>query len=98
MSPSQVIVFATPVFLALIAIEFAWGWIRKRNTYRLSDAINSISLGMLSETTSVLTRALRVSIYGAVYATLSVVPIEQAREFWTSWYGWLLARLFYDFC
>jgi alkylglycerol monooxygenase len=98
MMPSQVIVFATPVFLALIAIEFAWGWIRKRNTYRLSDAINSISLGMLSETTKVFTRALRVGIYGAVYATVSLVPLEQAREFWTSWYGWLLALLFYDFC
>jgi sterol desaturase/sphingolipid hydroxylase (fatty acid hydroxylase superfamily)/uncharacterized membrane protein YhhN len=98
MSPSQVIVFATPVFLALIAIEFAWGWARKRNTYRLGDAINSISLGMLSEITKVFTRLLRVGIYGAVYSTVSMVPIEQAREFWTSWYGWLLALLFYDFC
>jgi sterol desaturase/sphingolipid hydroxylase (fatty acid hydroxylase superfamily)/uncharacterized membrane protein YhhN len=98
MSPSQVIVFATPVFLALIAIEFAWGWARKRNTYRLNDAINSISLGMLSETSNVLTQLLRVGIYGAVYTTVSLVPIEEAREFWTSWYGWLLALLFYDFC
>jgi alkylglycerol monooxygenase len=98
MSPSQVIVFATPVFLALIAIEFGWGWVRKRNTYRLSDAISSMSLGMLSETTKVFTRLLRVGIYGAVYTTVSLVPIEDAREFWTSWYGWLLALLFYDFC
>ncbi|HWP11839.1 MAG TPA: sterol desaturase family protein, partial [Ramlibacter sp.] len=98
MTPGQVIVFATPVFLALIAIEFAWGWARKRNTYRLSDAINSISLGMLSEITKVFTRLLRVGIYGAVYTTVSAVPLEQAREFWTTWYGWLLALLFYDFC
>jgi alkylglycerol monooxygenase len=98
MSPSQIIVFATPVFLALIAIEFAWGWVRKRNTYRLSDAISSISLGMLSETTKVFTQLLRVGIYGAVYTTVSLAPIEDAREFWTSWYGWLLALLFYDFC
>jgi len=98
MSPSQIIVFATPVFLALIAIEFAWGWLRKRNTYRLSDAINSMSLGMLSETTKVFTRLLRVGIYSAVYATVSLAPVDEAREFWTSWYGWLLALLFYDFC
>jgi sterol desaturase/sphingolipid hydroxylase (fatty acid hydroxylase superfamily)/uncharacterized membrane protein YhhN len=98
MSPSQVIVFATPVFLALIAIEFAWGWARKRNTYRLNDAINSISLGMLSETSNVLTQLLRVGIYGAVYTTFSIVGIDAAREFWTTWYGWLLALLFYDFC
>ena len=46
LSPSQVIVLATPVFLLLIAVEIAWGLARGRNTYRLSDAINSISLGM----------------------------------------------------
>jgi alkylglycerol monooxygenase len=31
MSPSQIIVLATPVFFLLIAIEFAWGT-RKRAT------------------------------------------------------------------
>ncbi len=98
MTPSQVIVLATPVFLLLIGIEFAWGWARRRNTYRLNDAVNSISLGMLSEITKVFTRLLRVGIYTAVYASVSLVPIEQAREFWTNWYGWLLALLFYDFC
>jgi alkylglycerol monooxygenase len=98
MSPTQIIVLATPVFFLLIGIEFAWGWARKRNTYRLNDAINSISLGMLSEISKVFTRLLRVGIYGAVYTTLSLVPIEAAREFWMAWYGWLLALLFYDFC
>jgi alkylglycerol monooxygenase len=98
MSPSQIIVVATPVFLALIALELAWGWKKKRNTYRLSDAVNSISLGMLSETTKVFTRLLRVGIYGAVYTTVSLVPLDEARGFWTTWYGWLLALVFYDFC
>lgn len=98
MSPSQIIVLATPVFLLLIALEFAWGWKNKRNTYRLNDAINSISLGMLSETTKVFTRLLRVGIYGAVYTTVSLVPIEAARDFWMSWYSWLLALVVYDLC
>ncbi len=98
MTPSQVIVLATPVFLALIAFEFAWGRARKRNTYGLADAINSISLGMLSEISKVFTQVLRVGIYGAVYTAVSIVPAQEARGFWTSWYGWLLALLFYDFC
>jgi alkylglycerol monooxygenase len=98
MTPSQIIVLATPVFLLLIAIEFAWGWRTRRNTYRLSDAINSMSLGMLSEATKIFTRLLRIGIYGAVYTTVSLVPLEQAREFWTTWYGWLLALVCYDFC
>ena len=62
LSPSQVIVLATPVFFLMIAIEFAWGYLRKRNTYRLNDAVNSISLGMLSQISAVFTRLLRVGI------------------------------------
>ena len=46
MSPSQIIVLATPVFLALIAVEYAIGLKRRRNTYRLDDAISSIGLGI----------------------------------------------------
>ena len=98
LSPSQVIVLATPVFFLLIAVEFAWGLARRRNTYRLNDAISSISLGMLSEVTKVLTRLLRVGIYTAVYTHVSLVPAEAAQAFWTTWWGWLLALVFYDFC
>ena len=95
LSPSQVIVLATPVFLLLIALEIAWGRARGRNTYRLNDAINSISLGMLSQLSAVLTRLLRVGIYTAVF---SGVALWRNDAFWTTWYGWLLALLFYDLC
>jgi alkylglycerol monooxygenase len=63
-----------PVFFLLIALEFAWGVRKGRNTYRLADAINSISLGMLSQISAVFTRLLRVGIYTAVYASVSLVP------------------------
>lgn len=95
LSPSQVIVLATPVFLILIGVEYAVGVWRGRNTYRLNDAINSISLGMLSQVTAVLTRLFRIGIYTAVYG---VVSVWHADDFWTSPLGWLLALVFYDFC
>jgi alkylglycerol monooxygenase len=98
LSPSQVIVLATPVFLLMIGGELAWGIVRRRNTYRLSDAVNSLSLGMLSQITKVFTRVLRVGIYAAVAGAISLVPPEPAHAFWTAWYGWLLALLFYDLC
>jgi alkylglycerol monooxygenase len=98
LSPSQVIVVATPVFLLLIALEFAVGRLRGRDTYRLSDAISSIGLGMLSEVSKVPMRLLSVGLYAAAYTTLSLVPADAARAFWTGWAGWLLALLFYDFC
>jgi len=95
MNASQIIVLATPVFLLLIALEFAWGLTRGRNTYRLNDAITSIGLGMLSQISAVFTRLLRVGLYTAVYAHVALWPSE---TFWTTWYGWLLALVFYDFC
>ncbi|HBH38127.1 MAG TPA: hypothetical protein DDX06_07040, partial [Curvibacter sp.] len=94
MNASQIIVLATPVFLLLIAIEFAWGVAKKRNTYRLNDAVNSIGLGMLSQISAVLTRTLRVGIYVAVFEH---VALWRNDAFWQSWYGWVLALAVYDF-
>ncbi|NVM87357.1 sterol desaturase/sphingolipid hydroxylase (fatty acid hydroxylase superfamily)/uncharacterized membrane protein YhhN [Variovorax sp. SG517] len=103
MRPGQIIVIATPIFFLLMGIEFAIGRARARrgtgqDTYRLADAINSVGLGMLSQISAVLTGLLRIGIYTAVYSAISLFPQEAAREFWTTWYGWLLALVFYDFC
>jgi alkylglycerol monooxygenase len=95
MTSSQIIVLATPVFLLLIAAEFAWGYAKGRNTYRLGDAVNSISLGMLSQLGAVFTPLLAIGIYRAVYSSLAIYPDA---AFWNQWYGWLLALVFYDFC
>jgi sterol desaturase/sphingolipid hydroxylase (fatty acid hydroxylase superfamily) len=94
MSPSQIIVLATPVFLALIALEFAVGWRRRHNTYRFSDAISSIGLGMLSQVGAVFTPLLRLGLYTLVYQHLAPWP---GAGFWTTPAGWLLALVFYDF-
>ncbi|MFM9928220.1 lysoplasmalogenase family protein [Variovorax sp. H27-G14] len=103
MRPGQIIVLATPVFFLLIAIECAVGRVRARrgtgqDTYRLADAVNSIGLGMLSQISAVLTGLLRIGIYTAVYSAVALFPQEAARDFWTTWYGWLLALVFYDLC
>ncbi len=94
----RAIVLATPVFLALIALEYAWGRRTGRNTYGLSDAVSSIALGIMSQYTAVFTRLLRVGVYAAAASSLSLVPAEAAAAFWTSPLGWVLALVFYDFC
>jgi sterol desaturase/sphingolipid hydroxylase (fatty acid hydroxylase superfamily)/uncharacterized membrane protein YhhN len=94
----RVIVLATPVFLALIALEWWWGRRRGRDTYSLADAVNSVGLGIMSQYTAVFTRVLRVTIYAIAASSLSLVPPEAARAFWTGPLGWVLALLFYDFC
>lgn len=94
MSPSQIIVLATPVFLFLIALEFAIGWRRGRNTYRFSDALSSIGLGMLSQASAVFMPLLKIGLYTAAHQHLALLPDN---GFWTTLPGWLLALLFYDF-
>ncbi len=96
MNGSRIIVLATtPVFFLLIALEFAWGYFRGRNSYRLSDAITSIGIGMLSQLSALFMQLLRVGIYSAVYASVALYPNT---EFWGTWTGWLTALVCYDFC
>ena len=90
MPPSQVIVLAMPVFLALIGLEWWWGRRRGRDTYRLNDALGSLALGVISQ---VLPQLLRFTVYTAVWsqAALFALPAD-------AWWVWLLAALGYDFC
>lgn len=97
---SKVIVFATPVFLLLIALEYIWGRRRAQNgtghdTYRLNDMINSVSLGVLSQLSGVLTKLFTVGIYTAVFGAVALFP---KADVWNSWVGWVLALLLYDLC
>src|SRR5574337_1807387 len=91
----RIIVLVTPLFFLLIALEYAWGRVKGRNPYRLNDAINSISLGMLSQFSAVFLKVLNVGIYAAVYGQVAIYPHP---EFWNTWYGWLIALLLYDLC
>ncbi|MBE7939127.1 MULTISPECIES: lysoplasmalogenase family protein [Ramlibacter] len=94
MSPSQVIVLATPVFLALIALEYAWGRWRGRDTYGLPDTLCSISLGLLSQVSAALAPLLTLGLYASVQAQAALWRND---AFWLSPAGWGLALLAYDF-
>lgn len=96
-----IIVLAAPVFFLAIAFEWWWGWRLSRQghqaaqTYRWDDAINSISLGIISQLSAVFTRLLRITIYTLVFEQIALFPQP---EFWNSWYGVLIALVLYDFC
>ncbi|KAB2919781.1 MAG: hypothetical protein F9K29_04115 [Hyphomicrobiaceae bacterium] len=87
------IVYAVPVFFALIAIEALVGLRRGRNTYRINDAVNSISLGILSQITAVFTRLIRIGIYAAVFQYVALFELSAG-----DWRVWIGALLLYDFC
>lgn len=96
-----IIVLAAPVFFLLIGLEFWWGRRMARagraaaQNYRIDDTISSISLGMMSQISAIFTRLLRIGIYTLVFEQVALFP-DQA--WWSTWYGVLLALVFYDFC
>jgi len=98
---SKIIVFAFPVFLAAMALE--WWWDRRQlrlgkvahSRYALNDTINSLSLGLLSQVTGVLLKFIGLAAYALAFEHLALFPDAQL---WKHWYGWLLALLIYDLC
>jgi alkylglycerol monooxygenase len=95
LTASQVIVLAIPVFLLMMLGEWAIARHRGTRIYRFSDAVNSLSLGGLSQLSGLFTKLLAVGIYTAVYHWVALFPDA---AFWSTWYGVVLALLFYDFC
>ena len=59
----NLILYAVPFFFVLIAVELLADRWRKVNTYRLSDSINSLSTGVLSTTSGLLTKGVGVLTY-----------------------------------
>ena len=96
----KVIVLATPIFLAMMALEFLWARAKARkglgvNNYRLNDTLNSVSLGMMGQLGGILSKALTVGIYTVFFNKMAIYPDV---TFWSTWYGVVLALIFYDFC
>ena len=60
--------------------------------YRLNDAINSLSLGVMSQVSGLFVKVLTFGIYVVAYEHLALGT-------WPSeWWAWVLAVVFYDFC
>ncbi len=87
------ILYAVPFFFVLIALELFLDRWRGVHTYRFSDAVNSLSAGVLSTTVGLLTKAVGLLTYTLVWQYLGVFELS-ASSLWV----WLFAFVFYDFC
>ena len=86
------IIYAVPVFLAMMALEFAVERHRGQPVYRMADTISSLSLGIMSQLVAVFSKGLALGLYVLVWqhAAVWAMPVDSA---WV-WVGALLA---YDF-
>jgi len=89
----KAIAIATPVFFLMIFIEATWARRRGLAAYRLNDAVSSLSLGVLSQITSLFVKALNYGIYVVVFEHVAL-----GRWPTDTWWTWAVAIVFYDFC
>ncbi|MDF3934007.1 sterol desaturase family protein [Pseudomonas citronellolis] len=87
------ILFAVPFFFLLIALELLADRWRGMSTYRLGDAVNSLSAGVLSTTSGLLTKSVGLITYAFAWKHLALFELS-TQSAWV----WVFAFVFYDFC
>ena len=91
---NQIILLAIPIFSIFMLGEFFYGLAIGKNTYRLNDAISSLSQGLLSQAILLCLVFFQIGAYELLYFYIGATLFT---PFWESWYGWLGAFLIYDF-
>lgn len=84
------ILMAIPGFLILMLLELAWAKHKNLSLFRLNDAVNSLSMGMISRITRVMYAAIPFSFY--IYAHEHFALFQWQNGLWT----WLFAFVAYD--
>nr|WP_153765923.1 sterol desaturase family protein [Endozoicomonas sp. OPT23] len=77
----------------MIFIEVIITRLRKKDYYRLNDSINSLSMGMLSISSGILTKVIEVAIYTTIFSIVAIFELSTG-----DWWVWLLAWFAYDLC
>ncbi len=87
------VLYAIPFFFLLIGLELLADRWRGMNTYRLSDSINSLSAGVLSQASGLLSKGLSLLLYVWFWSHAAVIawPVDSLG-------AWVCAFVFYDFC
>lgn len=85
-------VIAIPVYFLLIGIELIVHAIKKKNSYRLNDAVTNINCGVTSQVTGAFLKVLTIGIYSLIFELYRVTTVEN------SVITWVIAFFAYDFC
>lgn len=87
----DLILYAIPVFFLLILLEFGYGVLRGRNTYRLNDTINSLSLGSLSRLQGLVILGVSGTVYEVIVERFQLAQLSASAP-WV----WIACFILYD--
>ncbi len=87
------VLVAIPFFILAMAVEYAYGAFVKKQTYRLSDTVNSLQLGTLSRLNDILHLGFASAVFGALVRWIGVPQWSM-----NDWWQWIAAFVAYDFC
>lgn len=88
----ELILYAIPFFFLLIFIELGYGIAKKRNTYRVNDTINSLSMGSLSRLQGIVILGFSGALYELIVLRYQLTQLPADRA-WV----WVSCFLLYDF-
>ena len=75
---SVIITLAIPVFFLLIIVEYIYGKMIGKNTYRLNDTVTSITIGMISRFPTMLNLGVQsvIFVYISSYLNLELLSVK----------------------
>jgi alkylglycerol monooxygenase len=83
--------FAVPFFFLLMGVEWLYGYLKKKNVYRLNDSVTNLVVGIGSQVFGLIFKAMLFGIYIWFYNHFSVMKIP------ATWWSFILALLTFDF-
>ncbi|HEX7045239.1 MAG TPA: sterol desaturase family protein [Burkholderiales bacterium] len=84
---------AIPFFILAMGLEFLYGLLVGRQTYRLNDTVSSLGLGVLSQLNVVLRLGVSALAFGGLAAFAGIPQWSM-----DAWWQWAVAFVAYDFC
>ncbi len=87
----DLVVYAIPLFVAAMLLEWGYGTVSGRQTYRLNDTVNSLSMGSIRTLSKLV--FFDASIYLFAWLAQQLELIQWSRH----WLVWVFAFVAYDF-
>lgn len=90
MNPAYMLL-VIPFFFLAMGIEWAYGYSRKKDWYRLNDSVNNLVIGLGQQLWSLLSKVFLLGVYAVIYNNYAFIHIHP------TWWSFVIALVAFDF-